>query len=135
MRVNTFRAAAGFRLPTGGNAPCPPRDTGAGIPAAGSRHRAGLKRRSYDALLMATLITVKVFGPEATAAGRREVTVAVEAERPNCAELRRALAEAEPALAPRLDHCRFAVNNDYAAEDQRIGPDDEVALIGPVSGG
>lgn len=84
---------------------------------------------------MPTLITVKVFGPEATAAGRREVPVEVEAERPCCADVRRALAEAEPDLAPRLEHCRFAVNNAYAAEDQPIGAADEVALIGPVSGG
>ena len=50
-------------------------------------------------------------------------------------ELRRAVARACPALDPLLPHVRFAVNAEYAAEQQVVRPSDQVACIPPVSGG
>lgn len=84
---------------------------------------------------MPTRIRVKLFGPEAATAGRREVAIDLPDEAATCAQLRASLAAAEPALAPRLPHCRFAINSAYAGEDDPVRPGDEVALIGPVSGG
>ena len=51
------------------------------------------------------------------------------------ADVRQALAVACPSLAPLLPHVRFAVNADYAAEQQRVNPQDQIACIPPVSGG
>jgi len=51
------------------------------------------------------------------------------------AALRQIVASACPALAPILPHMRFAVNTEYATEQQVLGPDDQIACIPPVSGG
>ena len=51
------------------------------------------------------------------------------------ADVRHAVASACPALAPLLSHCRFAVNTQYAAEQQVVCPEDQIACIPPVSGG
>ena len=80
-------------------------------------------------------VSVLLFGPAAQTVGRREVVVAMADASPTCAALRVRLGEVEPKLAPLLDHCRLAVNHAFASDDQRIGPGDEVALIGLVSGG
>lgn len=45
------------------------------------------------------------------------------------------LAERHPALGPLLPHLRVAVNQELVELDAAVGPDDEVALIPPVSGG
>ena len=50
-------------------------------------------------------------------------------------ELRARLGECEPRLASLLPACRLAVNCQFAADDQPITQDDEIALIGFVSGG
>jgi molybdopterin converting factor subunit 1 len=50
-------------------------------------------------------------------------------------ELTAALAEAYPALAQLLPSSMIAVNQEYAEEDDLVGPSDEVALIPPISGG
>ncbi len=81
-----------------------------------------------------TVVTVKLFGREADLAGRREVAVPVDGA-VTCADLARLLAEAEPSLRPALGQCRFAVNHAFAKGGESVGPDDEVALIGMVSGG
>jgi molybdopterin converting factor small subunit len=80
-------------------------------------------------------ITVKLFGPEAQAAGVRELSVELPSASSTVAQLRPLLARSTPALADRLPACRFAVNHEFAAEGRVIGPDDEVAIIGSVSGG
>lgn len=80
-------------------------------------------------------ITVKLFGPEAQAAGRREVVVQLAGERATCGELRRALGEAAAELRPHLPGCRFAVNHAFVGDDDAVAPGDEVAIIGKVSGG
>lgn len=79
--------------------------------------------------------TVRLFGPFTHAVQRDEVKVQIDEGAPTVAALRKRLAEAEPALGPLLRVSRFAVNHEFAAEEQRLGPNDEIALIGLVSGG
>jgi molybdopterin converting factor small subunit len=78
-------------------------------------------------------LRVKLFGPEAKAAGTREVAVTPVAG--TCAALRQALAEKYPALSPLLANCRFAVNHEFVELDHTVKESDEIALIGMVSGG
>jgi molybdopterin converting factor small subunit len=80
-------------------------------------------------------VTVKLFGGEADAVGRREVTIEIAGDTASCAELARRLVAAEPRLRGRIDRCRLAVNHEFADAARRIAPGDEVALIGMVSGG
>ena len=49
-------------------------------------------------------------------------------------ELRQWL-DKEYTLTADLKACMIAVNQEYAEDDQPIGPTDEIALIPPVSGG
>ncbi len=51
------------------------------------------------------------------------------------AELWRHLVTRHPALAPLQSVTRLARNGEFAADDAVFSPDDEVALIPPVSGG
>ena len=81
-----------------------------------------------------TRVTVKLFGQEARAVGRDEVSIQIDGE-PTCAALRQKLSEAEPQLAPMLPAARFALNHEFAQEDTVVQADDEIALIGMVSGG
>ena len=80
-------------------------------------------------------VAVKLFGPAAQRAGARELRVTLEADRPTCAAVRAAMARAEPRLAGLLQAGRLAVNHEFAGDDARIAPGDEVALIAGVSGG
>jgi len=80
------------------------------------------------------IVTIKLFGPQADLAGAREVRVPLEGT-PTVARLRAALAEACPALAPTLLGSRLAVNHEFAWDSEMVGENDEVALIGMVSGG
>jgi len=79
-------------------------------------------------------VRVLLFGPQADAASRSEVAVALP-DGATCADLRSRLAAEVPALAKRLDASRFAVNHEFAPEDAALTEQDEVALIGMVSGG
>ena len=49
--------------------------------------------------------------------------------------LRRALAEAHPALAPILARSRIAVDQDFASDDAPLRDGAEIAIVPPVSGG
>lgn len=80
-------------------------------------------------------VTVKLFGPQAVAAGRRAVDVEMPDAPATCAELRRRVAQACPVLAACLPTCRLAINHEFADDTTRVVSGDEVALIGPVSGG
>jgi molybdopterin converting factor small subunit len=51
------------------------------------------------------------------------------------ADLRRALRESAPALAPVVGHLMFAINADYASDSSPIPPTADLACIPPVSGG
>jgi molybdopterin converting factor subunit 1 len=79
-------------------------------------------------------VTVRLFAVARQRAGRN----LVELELPGAAtvgDLKRALAEKEPELAPLLPCVRVAVGSEYAAEDLVIPAGAEVAVIPPVSGG
>ncbi len=78
---------------------------------------------------------VRLFGPAAEAAQRREISVPLAGDAPTVAELRQELGKVAPALLPFLSGCRFAVAHQFAHETQPLRPHDEIALIGMVSGG
>lgn len=80
-------------------------------------------------------LTVRLFGPEAKAVGTSSITVDAPRGRMTCAELRALLARAEPRLAASLRSARFAVNHAFADDDITVGDEDEIAIIGMVSGG
>lgn len=50
-------------------------------------------------------------------------------------DLRAAMKIQFPALQPLLQHCRLAVGQKYALDRDLLNPNDEIALIPPVSGG
>jgi molybdopterin converting factor small subunit len=50
-------------------------------------------------------------------------------------ELWKRLLEIQPSLAPWRPICRIARNGSYLGEGEMLNPDDEVALLPPVSGG
>jgi molybdopterin converting factor subunit 1 len=50
-------------------------------------------------------------------------------------ELRRRLAGRHPALTRLLEHCAFAVNNEFVDDSRALSPTAEIALLPPVSGG
>lgn len=78
--------------------------------------------------------TVLLFGPQARLAGKREVNLDLPDDADVAAVLR-ALADAEPSLVPSMNVSRLAINQDFADADRRIGANDELALIGLISGG
>jgi len=80
------------------------------------------------------VITVKLFGPEAEITGLSQVSLTLD-DAATCGQLRTALGKHEPSLATRLPACRFAVNHEFVGDDTPLHVDDEVALIGLVSGG
>jgi molybdopterin converting factor small subunit len=51
------------------------------------------------------------------------------------ADLTRALRVTEPRLTPFLEVSRIAVNLAFAPREQKLSPEDDVALIPPVGGG
>jgi molybdopterin converting factor small subunit len=81
------------------------------------------------------VVVVKLFGPAAQRVGAREVRVTLDDGHATCAVLRAALAKAAPALRDILAASRFAVNQEFAGDDDAVSADDEVALIAMVSGG
>jgi len=80
-------------------------------------------------------LTVRLFGPEAQAAGATELRVELDAAPVTGAALKQRLIEFNDALAPHVARCRLAVNHEFVADDALIEAGDEVALIGQVSGG
>lgn len=54
---------------------------------------------------------------------------------PCVSDVRAALAEAYPAIAPQLPSTRIAVDHVFVSSEHVVGPGAEVALIPPVSGG
>jgi MoaE-MoaD fusion protein len=73
------------------------------------------------------VVSVRLFAGLRERAGSERV----EVELPEDATVADLLAAMD--LAPRS--CVAAINREYAAEDERIAPGDEVALVPPVSGG
>jgi molybdopterin converting factor subunit 1 len=80
-------------------------------------------------------LTVLLFAGVRQRAGRAELAVELDPSRsPTVADLRRAIAAQHPELGS-IDHCRFAIDQEFASDDQPVPGGVEVALIPPVSGG
>lgn len=81
-------------------------------------------------------MTVKVllFGPIAAAAGASECIVRLGDDRSSAAVLHR-LGEDRPAIRPLLAGARLAINSAFAAPQTPVAANDELAVIGLVSGG
>lgn len=79
-------------------------------------------------------IAIKLFAAARELAGAGEIAVDA-AESVTIGELRRLLAEQRPEIAPLAERSMMALNAQYCDDAARISPDDEVALIPPVSGG
>jgi molybdopterin converting factor small subunit len=75
---------------------------------------------------------VRLFGPARDAAGSAQIETEAAA---TVAELLAAVAERYPALREMLAVSAVAVNREYAPPERGLAPDDEIALIPPVSGG
>ena len=78
---------------------------------------------------------VLLFGPQASLVGKQSAIIDTPSESPSASEVLNQLAQTEPELADSLRTSRLAVNHEFAEKDQAIGPEDELALIGMVSGG
>ncbi len=79
-------------------------------------------------------INVRLFAAARQLAGTSAVPLAID-EPVTVAQLRQALGTHLPALAPLLPMARFARNGDYVNDQSTVSPQDEIALIPPVSGG
>ena len=80
------------------------------------------------------IVRVRLFARAKDLAGAD--VVSLELPQPAAvADLRRRLAAHVPALAPLLARSALAVNEEFARDDQLLGPGAEVALLPPVSGG
>jgi molybdopterin converting factor subunit 1 len=80
-------------------------------------------------------LTVLLFAALRQRAGRDELVVELDPSRPTTvAELRRAIAAQHSGLGS-IDHCRVAIDQEFASDDQPVAVGAEVALIPPVSGG
>jgi molybdopterin converting factor subunit 1 len=77
-------------------------------------------------------VTVHLF---ASAAERVGAPVAMVPFAPTVTDLRRVLTDNWPSLIGLIDRCAIAVNHEYASDDMRLTPGDEIAVIPPVSGG
>ena len=80
------------------------------------------------------MVEVLLFGAAADRAGTRKVQLEVGSGS-TLAEVWPLLAERYPDLSSMRDTLAFAVNGEYAKMDEPVGPDDEVAVLPPVSGG
>lgn len=82
------------------------------------------------------MITVEIvfLGPSRDLAGVDHTSFDLD-DGTRVADLRRVVAERYPRSEQGLGAMRFAVNNDFAADDRILQAGDEVALIPPVSGG
>ncbi len=78
-------------------------------------------------------LEVRLFAVCRERCGRDRISVRVP-ENATVADLRLALSTIE-ALAPLLPICRIAVNQNFAIDADPLGPNDELAVIPPVSGG
>jgi sulfur-carrier protein len=79
-------------------------------------------------------VTVRLFARVRELAGTDTIRVDLPAASA-VSDLRRALENNWPAMTPLVARSAVAVNGDYAADDHRLEPADEIALIPPVSGG
>ncbi|XAL99900.1 MoaD/ThiS family protein [Phycisphaeraceae bacterium D3-23] len=82
-----------------------------------------------------TTITVKLFGPQARLAQKREVAARCTTDAPTASEVLAAVAEACPALAEHIGNSKLAVNHELVKPADPVCAGDEVAVIGMLGGG
>lgn len=80
------------------------------------------------------ILQVRLFARARDLAGADTIRVELS-EGATVADLRRRLAADQPALAGLLERSALAVENDFAEDSRVLSPNDEVALLPPVSGG
>ncbi len=80
-------------------------------------------------------VSVQLFGPQAKLAGTSEVSLDLPETSATCTELRRQLSQLHPELAESLPSSRLAVNHEFVSDGYTLKQNDEIALIGLVSGG
>ena len=80
------------------------------------------------------IVRVQLFAVARELAGQRELAVEVP-QRATIADVRAALLAVVPELADVLDHCRFAVGNEFVNNETLVASHAELAVIPPVSGG
>ena len=78
---------------------------------------------------------VKIFGPQALLAETRACKITITGDRTSAAEVLKAVADAYPSLASSIESSRLAVNQEFASPEQPVMAQDELALIGMISGG
>lgn len=78
-------------------------------------------------------ITLHLFGAEARLIGQRLLTIDWPEPQISSDQLARQIRQLYPQLS--RSTFRLAVNHEFAGADQPIHETDEVAIIGPVSGG
>lgn len=80
------------------------------------------------------MVKVKMFGSAKELTGGEPVEIELP-ESASVGELKRALSQAFPQLAELVSRSAVSVDQQYALDDTKLGPNLEVALIPPVSGG
>ena len=80
-------------------------------------------------------VEVSFYGHLAHVAGTRVKTVTVAGSAPSVAELRLAIAEQLPLVAPYLEHTAVGCGVVLLADDEPLEPGARVSLLPPVSGG
>ena len=80
------------------------------------------------------MITIRYFAAVRERTGVESETLEAD-EHATVADVWQAITDRHPELAGLKQHLRFAVNHEFADDDQPVGDGDEVALIPPVSGG
>jgi molybdopterin converting factor subunit 1 len=97
------------------------------------------RRRTIEAVnrqawILGIIMKVRLFARARDLAGADEVEVDLPAGA-TVADLRHRLAQRYPPLAALVEHCAFAVEDEFASDAQPLRPEAEVALLPPVSGG
>jgi molybdopterin converting factor subunit 1 len=80
------------------------------------------------------MVTVRLFARAKDLAGANAVRIELKAPA-TVGDLRRRLAAEYPRLEALLAHSAFAVDDGFADASLELSPDQEIALLPPVSGG
>ena len=80
------------------------------------------------------IVPVRLFAAARQAVGDETVHVLVD-ESATIGDLRRAMAQQFPALRTWEPHLLFALDQQFATDDQLLGKNREIAAFPPVSGG
>jgi MoaE-MoaD fusion protein len=83
---------------------------------------------------MKSTVSIKYFSVLAQIAEKRNETIELQ-NGVSVEQLLDLLKKKYPAMGPYISHVRVAVNQNYVSGDFKPSPNDEIALITPVSGG